>query len=142
MVSHRQVLLEAGAEVDAFNSDKETALHYASYYGYPDVAKVKQASSCGLRHAVQCFQLLLSDGANVQAASETGMTALIFAAWQGYEGIAQVCRCGIGGCNLAETIHAVLRRSCQTMLRWMQENASNRQRFITLLTMVISKLSR
>ncbi|KAI3901828.1 hypothetical protein MKW92_047718 [Papaver armeniacum] len=54
-----QVLLEAGAAVDALDISKSTALHYAVGCGYQE-----------------CVQLLLDNGANVNLQNSEGKTAI------------------------------------------------------------------
>ena len=68
-----ELLLAAGADVDAESNIGETALHYAAAYGHADVV-----------------ELLVSAGANVNAQDKDGWTALFWASFKGYVAVVEL----------------------------------------------------
>lgn len=67
------VLLDAGAQVDAVDKEKNTPLHYAATIGKVDTIK-----------------LLIKEGANVDAKQEKGMTPLHWACHKGHDAAVKI----------------------------------------------------
>ena len=66
-------MIQNGADVNAVDGDKKTALHFAASKGHDDVAKV-----------------LIENGADVNAVDYTESTAVHAAVWKGHVDIAKV----------------------------------------------------
>ena len=66
-------LIESGANVDAKDDWRFTALHWAAWYGKVDIARV-----------------LIENGVHVDATNNDGWTALHWAAWYEYVDVAKV----------------------------------------------------
>lgn len=107
------LLLQAGADIEAKNNDRETALSFAAYCGRTDCLKLLlesgadiEARDCYRRTALllavrygkaDCIKLLLERGANPEATDNLwGYTALIWAAWSGQtDCIKLLLECGV-----------------------------------------------
>jgi len=101
-----ELLLAAGADVDAKNNYGWTALHYAAAYGHADVvellleagADIKAKNNSGgtaLHYAAayghaDVVELLVSAGANVNAQDKDGWTALFWASFKGYVAVVEL----------------------------------------------------
>ena len=68
-----RLLIDEGAEIDAWDSSRSTALIWASRIGHKSVA-----------------QLLIDKGADIEARNDSGSTALILALQRGHEAVAQL----------------------------------------------------